>query len=94
MPRNGILSNEEKARAVLCRTGRPGNECACMEEADVDRLAGIYDECLAPELSLGKQMDEFWAGRSERMAAAKATDDVGPKKLFRNSKAPDEKPQG
>jgi len=87
--RHGILDNEEKARAVLCRTGRPGNECAVMDEAEQAQLAAIYDECLAPELLLKERVDAFWGDRRERLTAAKATDDVGPesKSLFRNSKA-------
>lgn len=87
--RHGILDNEEKARAVLCRTGRPGNECAVMDEAEHAQLAAIYDECLAPEQALKERVDAFWGERRERLAAAKATDDVGPegKSLFRNSKA-------
>lgn len=88
MPRNGILSSEEKARAVLCRTGRPGNECAAMTEGEIEQLAAIYDECIAPEAKLAQKIGEFWGDRQQRMDAAKATDDVGPeaKGLFRNSK--------
>lgn len=87
--RHGMLDNEEKARAVLCRTGRPGNECACMDEAEHAQLAAIYDECVAPELALKERVDAFWGERIQRLDAAKATDDVGPesKSLFRNSKA-------
>lgn len=77
MPRNGQLSNEEKARSVLCRTGRAGNAVAGMTETEVDELAAIYDECCAPELLLADRIAKFWGDRQERLEAAKAVVDEG-----------------
>lgn len=85
--RHGELDNEEKARAVLCRTGHPGNACAGMTADEQSQLAAIYDECVAPERQLKERIDAFWGERRERLEAAKATDDLQPegKGLFRNS---------
>ncbi|HMO84086.1 MAG TPA: hypothetical protein PKC18_04105 [Lacipirellulaceae bacterium] len=79
--RNGQLDNEEKARAVLCRTGRPGNPCHGLDEDELAELAAIYDACLAPELALAERVREFWGRRHERQAAAK------PDSLFRGAPA-------
>lgn len=85
--RHGELDNEEKARAVLCRCGHPGNACAGMTADEQSQLAAIYDECVAPERQLKERIDKFWGNRRERLEAAKATDDVQPEgaSLFRNS---------
>lgn len=82
MPRHGELSDEEKARAVLTRTGQPGNKCAALTEAEHAELAGVYDECVAPEIALGARVREFWNRRQDRLDEQKATDDVQPGKLF------------
>jgi hypothetical protein len=76
MPRHGVLTNEEKARAVLTRTGQPGNRASALDEADQLRLADIYDHCIAPELGLKDAIREFWGQREQRLAAAKATDEA------------------
>lgn len=92
MPRNGELSNEEKARSVLTRTGRPGNSAvAALTEDEHAELAKVYDECCAPELLLAERMDQFWGARQSRLDAAKATDDTQPATkadMFRNKPAP------
>lgn len=73
MPRNGQLTNEEKARAVLARTGQPGNLVAGCSETEIDALAAIYDECVAPEALLAERVDAFWGARRERLESQKAT---------------------
>lgn len=91
MPRNGVLSNEEKARAVLTRTGRAGNSAvAALTEDEHAHLAGVYDRCCAPEHELANEMDAFWGKRQERLDAAKATDETQPDPkpdMFRNTTA-------
>ncbi|HMO84589.1 MAG TPA: hypothetical protein PKC18_06675 [Lacipirellulaceae bacterium] len=82
MPRHGELSDEEKARAVLCRTGQPGNRCAAFSAAELAELAAAYDECVAPELLLAERVRQFWAARQERLDAAKAVDDAQPDASF------------
>lgn len=74
MPRNGILTNEEKARAVLTRGGYPGNMCHGLDESEIDELAEIYDECVAPELKLKDRIGAFSEARHKRLTDGKATD--------------------
>jgi hypothetical protein len=70
------LTAEEKARSVLCRTGSVGNIVHDFTPAEIDELAGVYDECCAPELALADHIRDFWGRRGERLAALKATDAV------------------
>ncbi len=39
------MTNEEKARSVLCRAGRIGNSTYGLSESEIDELACAYDEC-------------------------------------------------
>lgn len=77
--RNRELDTESKARAVLCRTGQPGNRCAHMNAAEIAELAAIYDRCLAPQQELGNRIQEFWGRRRERLEAEKAVLDDEPR---------------
>lgn len=77
------MTNQDKARSVMARTGQPGNRCAGFSDTELDELAAIYDQCLDDESPLKQLVGEFWAGRAERLAAAKATDDT-PASAFRS----------
>jgi hypothetical protein len=74
------LTNEEKARSVLCRTGSVGNSVANLSSQEVDQLAAVYDECCAPEMLLADRIKSFWRERQDRLDEAKATDDAQPRK--------------
>lgn len=54
------LSGEEKARAVLTRVGRIGNQVAEMAAEDAAELATIYDECVAPEAAMPERVRAVW----------------------------------
>jgi hypothetical protein len=70
------LTNEEKARSVLCRTGSVGNVVHDFTPAEIDELATVYDECCAPELKLADYIRDFWGRRQDRLNALKATDET------------------
>lgn len=72
-----MLTNEEKARSVLSRTGSAGNAVVNYSAAEVTELAAIYDECCAPELLLAERIADFRGRRQLRLEAAKATVDEG-----------------
>jgi hypothetical protein len=78
MPRT--LTNEEKARSVCARTGIAGNRINGLTPAEVDELAAVYEECIAPEQLLKERCDSFWAKREQRLADQKATDNGGAEK--------------
>lgn len=82
--RNGQLDNEEKARAVLVRMGRGGNPVADLDPVTIDELAGVYDECLAPEALLAERVRNVMTRRSSRLAQETKPDNLH--NLFRNRK--------
>lgn len=88
MPRNGVLTDEEKARAVLARTGSPGNHCAMLTPDELAELAAVYDACEKDAAPLKQLIGDFWGRRQERLADQKATDDVAPPSLFQNVPTP------
>lgn len=72
------LTAEEKARSVMCRTGQPGNYVAAFTDAELDELAGVYEESLSDETTLAPLVSQFWARRQLRLEALKATDYIQP----------------
>jgi len=69
----GTLSNEEKARSVLCRTGRPGNECAYLESSEVDELAVVCRRRSALDaLELARILEHDRHPHAHRLAAGRA----------------------
>lgn len=74
------LTNEQKAVSILCRTGQPTATIDSLTTEEIGVLAAIYDECCTNELLLTDRIKAFWNNRQDRLDAAKATDDVQPKK--------------
>ena len=87
MPLDAKLSNEEKARSVLCRTGQAGNRCHGLAEAELAELAAVYDTCETDNSQLGQLVGEFWGRRQARLDELKATSSDQPESLFRNRNA-------
>jgi len=84
--RDGELSDEEKARSVLCRVGQPGNRVVGFDDGEIRELAGVYDACAGGDEPLGRLVAEFWGRRQARLDELKATASDEPSNLFRNRK--------
>jgi hypothetical protein len=72
------LTNEEKSRSVLCRTGSPFGLVENFVPAEIEELASVYDTCAEAKSDepLARLVMDFWARRAERLEALKATDQV------------------
>lgn len=80
------MSDEDKARSVMCRVGQPGNRVAGFTPEELAELAAVYEACREDDSQLASLVGEFWGRRQVRLDALKAADDAPTGKLFRNRK--------
>lgn len=84
------MKAKDKARAVLVQVARPGNYVEFFDQEEIERLAVVYDETLAPREEMAAKFDAVWVDHKARLEESKADVDEGADTAVINAAADEE----